>query len=778
MKPRMNRCLLSAAAVALALGCAEEAPVDAPSLRVEGPTMVPQGESVTWTVSTVGGTDTSYSFSSADEEIAQADATGVVRGLGAGETKITVTGDNSGATATFPVVVVPAEVRVPYYEAWLGSAHADRTAEAFRHWDSDTPAEVPARCAKCHSKDGYLDFLGADGSEADLVDGPAAVGSVIDCETCHNTTAAKLSHVVFPSGVRVEGLGAEARCMTCHQGRASSVSLDEAIGELAADQDDVVQDGLGFQNIHYYAAGATLLAGRVKGGYQYTGQVYDWRFRHVPGRDTCVGCHSPHSLQVRIDVCGDCHEGVATPEDTRNIRSLVSLGQDYDGDGDQGEGIYYEIQTLREKLLTALALYTEAQGLTAICYDSHAYPYFFQDTNADGACDEEEASFSNQYAQWTPRLLRAAYNYQVASKDPGAFAHNAKYIIQLLFDSISDLDTTVDMANAVRNDPGHFNGASEAARHWDEDEEVSASCAKCHGGAEGFRFYLEHGVGANVLEPDNGLDCATCHNDLSNPSELVTVESVTFPGDVKATFSANSSNICATCHSGRQSGATVEAAIARGTRGFLNVHYLPAAAVWLGTNSGLGAEYDGKTYAGARVHVSDDGSQCVFCHQPSATNHSFSPAEAFAAENGCGSTCHAGVASVDEIRGDDRPDFDGDGNTDEPLGAELEALAGALLTQMQASTASSAPKLCYDGHAYPYFFQDGDESGACDNGEANYGNRYPSSGWTPALMRAAHNYQISQKAEGGWAHNADYVAQLLIDSIEDLGGDVSSYERP
>jgi hypothetical protein len=38
--------------------------------------------------------------------------------------------------------------------------------------------------------------------------------------------------------------------------------------------------------------------------------------------------------------------------------------------------------------------------------------------------------------------LKAAYNYQYATKDPGAFAHNGKYIIQLLYDSLADLDTT------------------------------------------------------------------------------------------------------------------------------------------------------------------------------------------------------------------------------------------------------------------------------------------------------------------------------------------------
>jgi len=49
-------------------------------------------------------------------------------------------------------------------------------------------------------------------------------------------------------------------------------------------------------------------------------------------------------------------------------------------------------------------------------------------------------------------LLQAAYNYQYAQKDPGAFAHNGKYMIQILNDSIADLGTkvTVDTSKLVR----------------------------------------------------------------------------------------------------------------------------------------------------------------------------------------------------------------------------------------------------------------------------------------------------------------------------------------
>ena len=74
-----------------------------------------------------------------------------------------------------------------------------------------------------------------------------------------------------------------------------------------------------------------------------------------------------------------------------------------------------------------------------IVYNGSAYPYFFIDSNANGQADEDEVNSDNRFTAWTPRLLRAAYNYQYASKDPGQFAHNGKYILQVLYDSIEDL---------------------------------------------------------------------------------------------------------------------------------------------------------------------------------------------------------------------------------------------------------------------------------------------------------------------------------------------------
>ena len=85
-----------------------------------------------------------------------------------------------------------------------------------------------------------------------------------------------------------------------------------------------------------------------------------------------------------------------------------------------------------------------------VVYKFEVFPYF--DSNGNGVADVDETKFPNRYKAWTPRLLKAAYNYQFITKDPGAYAHNSTYAIELLYDSLSDLGAkvSVDVAKATR----------------------------------------------------------------------------------------------------------------------------------------------------------------------------------------------------------------------------------------------------------------------------------------------------------------------------------------
>jgi hypothetical protein len=691
------------------------------------------------------------------------------------------------AQTTVPEPLTDPPYLAEYYNAWVASPHADYTAEAFVHWDAE--GEIPENCAKCHSEGGYLDFMGEDGSEFGVVNAPAALGTVVTCDTCHNPTARDLADVTFPSGLTISDDGGSARCMQCHQGRASTETVNARLTELGLMEDvDTVNAELGFVNIHYYAAAASLYGSEARGGYQYDGMVYQMQNNHVPGFSTCADCHEPHTLQLEVEACATCHEDVETVEDLRFIR-MAGSGSDYDGDEDVNEGIAEEIEGLQEILYEAIQLYASEVSGTPIAYSVSAYPYWFIDTNADGELQDDEAIFDNAYNAYTANLLRAAYNYQVSLKDPGGYAHNPQYHIHLLYDSVMALNAVlsepVDVGLMTRNDPGHFNVTEEAFRHWDEDGEVPGSCSRCHT-ADGLPFFAEQGVNIAV-EPSNSLDCATCHTDLAEFTFLEITE-VRFPSGAMVSFApegeADDNNLCLSCHQGRESTVSVNTAIARAGVGddevsdaltFRNIHYFAAGASLFGTEVQGAYEYEGMEYNGRFMHDGEEAVTCTDCHDAHTGENDLNLCE----------DCHEDVEAPEDVRlirateDIDLIDYDGDGDAEEPIADEIQALEDALLVEVYRYAAEVVgTPIVYDSHSHPYWFIDTNANGVADPDEVNRDNRYVT--WTPNLLRAAYNYQYIAKDPGVFAHNADYALQVLYDSLMSIGGEaaVATYTRP
>jgi hypothetical protein len=700
-----------------------------------------------------------------------------------------------------PVVEEKPVVEVPNLALWEGSAHNAVDTEPFRHWDAEDPAEVPTTCARCHTSAGYQDFLGADGSEANKVDAavPAKDAQGIQCIACHNPVATNLNSVAFPGFETdeagepvpfvVEGFGDASRCLVCHQGRESKASVDAQIEKFAVTDPDAVVAPIkddqgkdvvfGFRNIHYYAAAATLFGTEVKGGYEYEGKLYDAKHMHVDGYDTCIGCHDPHTLKVKVDQCAACHgDGVLAEGGLQNIRETQASAWDYDGDGDKEEGMFYEIQGLQEVLLAEIQKYAADTAGAEITYDPATHPYFL---GADGKA----------YTNWTARLLKAAYNYQVSIKDPGAFAHGNKYIVQLLFDSIEDLGG--DVGKFTRNDAGHFAGNTMPFRDWDETRTVPYGCVKCHT-AEGLPEFVQNGgttvvsptgstltTGVSAKHPSNGFKCSTCHDEANWPNRYQ-IASVVFPSgktvslggkDADGKFVADDSNLCIVCHQGRESTASVNAAlggkdadVVDAKISFKNIHYFAAGATLFGNDAQGAYQYEGKEYVGQ--NVTHPLNKCKDCHDV----HALEPKlEACAG-------CHGDAAPEDIRFNTDTTDWDGDGDVTEGVAGEIATLSDALYAEIQtyAETTSAMP-IVYDSVAYPYFFADQDKDSKPDTNDQGQTVAY-NSNWTPRLLRAAFNYQYTQKDPGKFVHNPKYVIQFLIDSIEDLGGAVSTYTRP
>ncbi|MCC6612638.1 MAG: hypothetical protein IT320_04110 [Anaerolineae bacterium] len=669
-----------------------------------------------------------------------------------------------------------------YYNAWVESAHADADAEAFNHWNDE--GEVEADCAQCHSTPGYRDYVGQDGSEAGVVDAPAPIGTVITCDACHAPNAVALTSVTFPSGavVDIPDGSRSGRCMVCHQGRASTNTVNDAIAAAGlTDDPNTPSDQLGFINVHYYAAAASLFGSEAHGGYEYEGMVYQLPNEHVPGLQTCADCHNPHTLEIKVDVCAECHE-VETQEDLMYIR-MPGSSADYDGDEDIDEGIAEEIEGLQEMLLEAIQSYADEVVGTPIAYDPATYPYFFVDTDGDGEVSGDEGTFANGYKAFTANLLKAAYNYQFTVKDPGGFAHNPTYHIELLFDSIASLNVElsdpVDLTYATRTDPGHFDVTAEAFRHWDADGVVPGTCAKCHS-SEGLPIFLENGVAINEA-PSNSLACSTCHDSLSEFTRYQVAE-VPFPSGATLSFGeGEDANLCIECHQGRESTVSVNAAIGRAGVGpnevsdalaFRNVHYFAAGATLFGNEAQGAYQFEGKEYDGRFMHA-EEVQTCVDCHRPHSGDFRV---------NLC-ADCHEDVEEQEDVlfirqepEDVEAIDYDGDGDAEEPIRDEVMALEEALLVEIQKyATETVGTSIAYNSAAYPYFFVDANSNGVVDEGEAD---RYAT--WTPTLLQAAYNYQYIQKDPGVFAHNGDYALQILYDSLEAVGGPaaVESFTRP
>jgi hypothetical protein len=563
--------------------------------------------------------------------------------------------------------------------------------------------------------------------------------------------------------------------MVCHQGRASGATVDQATEGM---NPDTVNADLSFTNIHYYAAAATLYGSEVHGGYEYPGQAYDAKHDHVTGIDTCVACHDSHTLEVKLTTCQTCHQGVSTVEDLHNVRE-PSSAFDYDGDGNVTEGMYYEIQGLQETLLATIQTYGTEVAQSAIAYSADVYPYFAADANTNGTVDTGEG----KYTAWTPRLLRAAYNYQLSIKDPGSFAHGNKYIVQLLYDSIADLNTQlshpVDMSKMHRDDSAHFAGNTEPFRHWDTEASdhpagvVPYTCARCHT-ATGMPVYIANGGNIVAQPASNGFQCSTCHDEANWPNRYV-VNSVTMPSGATVSFGDGAdSNLCLECHQGRSSGPTLARSLGQkpldtvdASLRFVNVHYFAAGATIFGSLAQGMYQFSDHTYAGQNLHPESMGSTmnfCTACHDQHALT--VNPATC--------ATCHNGITDVRAIRSPtDTTDYDGDGNATEPLSEEVSTMADTLYAAMQKYAAETAgTPIAYSGAAYPYFFADANGNGQVDDGEAAYAT------FTPRLVIATYNYQYFQKDPGAFAHNGKYVMQVLYDTIEFLGGDVSGMTRP
>jgi hypothetical protein len=115
----------------------------------------------------------------------------------------------------------------------MGEGHFNRDGKAFHYWDQEK--EIPAVCSRCHAANGVPEYL-REGKNSPS----PQVKNAFACTNCHADMLSYARHTVakvtFPSGVTVDsGHNDSNLCMTCHQDRESTASVNKAITGLDPD---------------------------------------------------------------------------------------------------------------------------------------------------------------------------------------------------------------------------------------------------------------------------------------------------------------------------------------------------------------------------------------------------------------------------------------------------------------------------------------------------------------------------------------------------------------
>ncbi|MGA1791157.1 MAG: hypothetical protein ACMUIM_06705 [bacterium] len=330
-----------------------------------------------------------------------------------------------------------------------------------------------------------------------------------------------------------------------------------------------------------------------------------------------------------------------------------------------------------------------------------------------------------------------------------------------------DADNTVNLQWA---ESGHGNLNGEAWVHYDFKGSDRLDCQMCHT-ATGFRNFAND---PNNYDPNNNefvalgqqkevLYCWACHvsytGNLRDPGRFTQTAPYMVPADrIAAVPDLSGSNMCMTCHSGRESGEGLKdpnLVIAGENFGSFNSHYLPAGGILFRT---IGYEYSGRDYDDVAYFEHDligsdaapgtgSNGPCAGCHMRTPDGHSFLVAEKdpnglitgiSADEQSC-TNCHTGeytltTAELNEL--------------DEGYEASLEALKGQL-----------AANGIYYGTGYPYFFTD-------PNTQTS-GTRFTA--WPDSdTLGAAFNLNMLLNMPGAYVHNRFYTIRLIYDAIDFL----------
>jgi hypothetical protein len=270
--------------------------------------------------------------------------------------------------------------------------------------------ETEAGCARCHTPEGYANF----------VSGKPAVAvpyEVITCAGCHDPHSATNDYqlrltssvILMDKKTVITDGGTAMVCMNCHMSRRDATNYVEItpgsirFGPHHGPQTDML---MGVNAVNY-------------------GKVIPSSAHREVVEETCVACHMQavattdpafpkaggHTFNMTAEASGTnapIHVVAACVKCHGDIESFDFARQDYDGDG-VVEGVQTEVRGLLDKL----AFMLPPVGVP-----------------------KDNISINNT---WTRPQLRAGYNYLFVWEDGSYGIHNLSYAVGLLKASIADL---------------------------------------------------------------------------------------------------------------------------------------------------------------------------------------------------------------------------------------------------------------------------------------------------------------------------------------------------
>jgi hypothetical protein len=408
-------------------------------------------------------------------------------------------------------------------KAWAESGHGKVSGLPF----ADEDFKGNTSCIRCHTSTGYSNFLaGTTGGTTKAWSDPfpattwATPGDngreVLTCRTCHvNDSFSVKSAPAFTAPYnnnanpkQLPDIGESNLCVACHTGRENADSI-EAIKDFT---------NASFKNSHYKAGAALMYMASGFSNFTSSAQVIGTSTRlktmtpdndSVPSYGIAGGVTSTHRKLGTTLINGDSHNATFFVPGTADANGpCVTCHLNVNGapTGDRAAfGHTWKIDVNAAQQLcikchaaevtngidfttattTNLNLFLEDQALGFtdalaliqnlfltkynIKYDSVNYPYFYDLTkDPSGKTAVKDWARGTKDQKFGKRLMGAAFNLNLLTKDPASYVHARTYTRRLIYDTVDYLDDktlnySVSTTAVAYNNAIYVKGATSAA---------------------------------------------------------------------------------------------------------------------------------------------------------------------------------------------------------------------------------------------------------------------------------------------------------------------------